>query len=198
MAHLLRISKPDAMFLQKKVLHIKLSGDGTNIGKRLHTINFTFTLLEEGSLSHSCRGNHILAILKEPEIYESLKNGLSDIQTEVKDLETIEQNGIQFKIVYYLGGDLKFLPIATGIDSASSKYACIWCKVQNDERYDADRQWSISDCEKGARSIEENERILLSVQSHARSIMFQILHYSPPFPLPNAVIDKPTSFSPSI
>ena len=27
-------------------------------------------------------------------------------------------------------------------------------------------------------------RELLSVQSHARSIMFQILHYSPPFPLP--------------
>ena len=32
LAHLLRISKPDATFLQDKVLHIKLSGDGTNIG----------------------------------------------------------------------------------------------------------------------------------------------------------------------
>lgn len=48
LAHLLRISKPDVTFLQDKVLHIKLSGDGTNIGKRLHIINFTFTLLEEG------------------------------------------------------------------------------------------------------------------------------------------------------
>ena len=28
---------------------VKLSGDGTNIGKRLHVINFTFTLLDEGS-----------------------------------------------------------------------------------------------------------------------------------------------------
>ena len=32
LAHLLRISKPDATFLQDKVLHIKLSGDGRNIG----------------------------------------------------------------------------------------------------------------------------------------------------------------------
>ena len=109
LAHLLRISKPDATFLQDKVLHIKLSGYGTNIGKRLHIINFTFTLLEEGSLARSCRGNHILAVLKEPEKYESLQNGLADIRAEVKDLETIEQNGMQFKIVYYLGGDLKFL-----------------------------------------------------------------------------------------
>ena len=81
--------------------------------------NFTFTLLEEGSLACSCHKN-FLAVLKKSENYESLQNGLSDIRAEVKDLETIEQNGIQFKLVYYLGGDLNFLAIATSIDRASS------------------------------------------------------------------------------
>lgn len=66
---------------------------------------------------------------------------------------------MQFTVTYYLGGDLKFLAIVTGIDSATSTYACIWCKVQNDERYDADKQWSILETEKGARIIEENIRL---------------------------------------
>ena len=159
LTHLLRVSKSDAAFRQEKVLHVKLSGDGTNIGKRLHVINFTFTLLEEGPLAHSCHGNHILVVLKEAEKYESLKNGLSDIRAEVENLKTLEQNGIKFGRTYYLGGGLKFLAIVTGVDSASSKYACIWCKERNYERYDADRQWSISNSQKGARSIEENIEI---------------------------------------
>lgn len=55
-----------------KKVRVKLSGDGTNIGKRLHVINFTFTLLDEGSVAYGYEGNHTLAVLKEPENYKSL------------------------------------------------------------------------------------------------------------------------------
>jgi len=81
-AHLIEISNPDAPFLQNKTLRVKLSGDGTNVGKRLHLINFTFTLLDEGSSVHSSQGNHLLAILKEPQKYDTLKTGLADIRNE--------------------------------------------------------------------------------------------------------------------
>ncbi len=63
--HLHHTTRPDASFRQNLLLHVRLSGDGTNIGKRLHVINFTFTLLEEGSLAYSAEGNHPLAIIKE-------------------------------------------------------------------------------------------------------------------------------------
>ena len=43
---------------------VKLSGDGTNIGKRLHVVNFTFTMLDEGEKAYSAEGNHVLAIVK--------------------------------------------------------------------------------------------------------------------------------------
>ena len=158
-AHLIEVSNPDAPFLQNKTLRVKLSGDGTNVGKRLHLINFTFTLLDEGSSVHSSQGNHLLAILKEPEKYDTLKIGLADIRNEVENLKTLEHSGIQFTVNYFLGGDLKFLAIVTGIDSASSTYACIWCKVPNDQRYDAEKQWSMSETAKGAQTIEENIRL---------------------------------------
>ena len=80
MRHLIEVSNPDAPFLQNRTLRVKLSGDGTNVGKRLHLINFTFTLLDEGSSAQSSQGNHILAVLKEPEKYDTIKNGLADIR----------------------------------------------------------------------------------------------------------------------
>lgn len=62
--HLLKVSPHDAEFVKKQLVRVKLSGDGTNIGKRLHIVTFTFTLLEEGNKAHSSDGNHILAVFK--------------------------------------------------------------------------------------------------------------------------------------
>ena len=47
-------------------------GDETNISKCLHVVGFTFTLLDENQACSS-EGNHILAVFKEPELYDSLK-----------------------------------------------------------------------------------------------------------------------------
>ncbi len=50
--------------------------------------------------------------------------------------------------------------MATGIDAASSTYACIWCKCSAGERWDTSKQWSLDDAAKdGSRTIEENMAI---------------------------------------
>ena len=71
---------PDTPFLVNKMVSVKLSGDGTRIGKRLHIVNFTFTLLNEGDAAYSSEENHPLAIFKDPEDYNSLSQALSDIK----------------------------------------------------------------------------------------------------------------------
>ena len=133
---------PNSPFMQEKLIRVKLSGDGTKIGKRLHVIAFTFTLLDEHQATSA---NHILAVFKQPESYEYLKLALADIIDEVEHLKEIEVEGLTFSIAYYLGGDWKFLALVTGIDSASSDHACIWCKCKKDERCDIQREWSLSD-----------------------------------------------------
>ena len=70
-------------------MRVKLTGDGTNIGKRLHVVNFGFTIIDEGDLAYSAAGNHCIAISKQTEDYASLKAALRDIETEVELLETI-------------------------------------------------------------------------------------------------------------
>ena len=50
---------------------------------------------------------------------------LDDIRTEVEQLHTITVDGVSYEIIYFLGGDWKFLAIVTRIDSATCHYPCI-------------------------------------------------------------------------
>ena len=166
---------------------MKLTGDGTNIGKHLHVVNFAFTLLKEGDLAYTATGNHCIAIFKESESYDSMKLCLSDIIQDVKELSKITVCGIEFSITYYLGGDWKFLAMITGIDSATSTHACIWCKCPAIERYDSTQVWSISDINFGARTIEENTAIASS-----RTKKYNVSHLPvfPTIPLTRVIVDN--------
>lgn len=55
-------------------------------------MNFTFTLLEEGSAAHSYEGNHALAIFKTDENYEGLSDALEDLASEVERLKRSRWN----------------------------------------------------------------------------------------------------------
>ena len=124
--HLKHTTPPDADFKISKVVRVKLSGDGTTIGKRLHVVNFAYTLLDEGELAHSYEGNHCLAIFRAPESYTSLKDALADIIAEVSRLDFITVNGEQYKVEYYMGGDWKFLAIVTGMYVQRTPKLSMW------------------------------------------------------------------------
>lgn len=78
--------------MQGETVRLKLSGDGTAIGRNLHVINFTFTLLDSGGAT-SVAGNHSLAILKVPEKYDELHSGLQDVVSEASDLQVLVVGG---------------------------------------------------------------------------------------------------------
>ena len=148
---------------------IKLTGDGTQIARGLSVVNFGFTILEEDNLALSVKGNHSVAILRVSESYDDLLQGLQDIIAEAKDIETITINDVAYQVQLFLGGDWKFLSVICGIESATSEYACIWCKCSKSERCDMKLKWSITDTEKGARTIEEiTEKSKLSKKSKQR------------------------------
>ena len=111
---MVRTTSDDSQFKKDKRVRIKLSGDGTYIGKRLHVVNFTFTILDEGRRAFSVEGNYCLAIIQAEESYEGMKTALADICEEVERLHSIEVDKQKFDIVFYLGGDWKFLAMVTG------------------------------------------------------------------------------------
>ena len=101
----LMLSNPE---LHKSKVKVKFSGDGTWIGKRLHVVNFTYTIINEGRKAMSERGNYCLAIIKVKEDYDDLRNSLSDICKEMRELKEVFIDGKVIQLDYYLGGDWKF------------------------------------------------------------------------------------------
>ena len=80
--------------------------------------------------------------------------------------------------------------MATGIDSASSTYACIWCKCSAGERWDTSKQWSLDNpAEDGSRTIEENLAISALPQTKRK---FNVSNppLFPTIPLSRVVIDN--------
>ena len=78
-------SSPNASFIEKGTLRVKLTGDGTNIGKHLNVVNFAFTILEEGDRAHSMAGNHciVISILEKPQLHILAQSGSSEIEQMV-------------------------------------------------------------------------------------------------------------------
>lgn len=104
----------DAPFKCNSTVRVKLSGDSTNMGKRIQVENFTYTLLDEGERAYSYEACHPLAMFKAPEKYNSLKLALKDVIHEVTELKMITVGKKKYSIEYYLGGDWKFLAMVTG------------------------------------------------------------------------------------
>ena len=171
-------------------IRIKITGDGTLIARSLNVINIAFTILEEGQRACSVSGNHTVAILKVPESYETLSAGLEDICEEAKNLKSRDIDGVVYDIELYIGGDWKFLAMICGLESATSTYACIWCKCPKSERWDMSREWSITDTKQGARTTDEiTEKSKLAKTSKQRFNCARVPLF-PTIPLHRVVIDS--------
>ena len=88
-----------------EVVRVKLSGDGTNIGKRLSVIDITYTILNEKNLAMSEKGNYLLAVIRAKESYKTLSTSLSDLIKEMGELKEIFVDDNIYHLEYSLGGD---------------------------------------------------------------------------------------------
>ena len=87
----------------------------------------------EDSRAQSASGNHVFAILKTTEDYVELRAGLQDVCDEAYDIEVIFINGKVYQMIWFLGGDWKFLALSCGIESATCNHARIWCKCSKND-----------------------------------------------------------------
>ena len=177
-----RLKKQGALNSEK--LKIKVSGDGTNIGKKLHVLNVTYTIINEENIAMSEKGNYVLAIINTKEDHNCIRESLQNLKDDMKQLTTIEVDGASYEIVYFLGGDWKFLATVCGIGAVNQDYASIWCKCPRVKRWDTSKKWSISDTQMGSRTVEE-------IKEHAKKHKFNC-KFPPLFdfiPMDHVVID---------
>ena len=155
--------------LKEKTIKVKLSGDGTQIGKRLKIVHYTYIILNEKDLAMVERGNYILAIIKTTESYENFEESLSDLRNEMELLKTITVNYCKYNIKHFLGGDWKFLAFVCGLGDVNQDYACIWCKCPRLQRWDTNKQWSITDLSLGPRNLAQISQCTKSKQFNCKN-----------------------------
>lgn len=141
-------------------VRVKITGDGTQISRNLHTVVVAFTVIEKRANPTSSHGNHTVAILNVNEQYEDLAEGLRDIRNEIKQLKGVTVDNVEYSIEFFLGAVWKYLALCTGIGAANSKFLCIWCKCPSNEKHDLSLSWSCIDTTKGARTIEEIHKLV--------------------------------------
>ena len=176
--HLLKVN-PN---FQQSVIQVKITGDGIYVSRGMHILVIAFTLvnikLEERP--NSPRGKHVLALINTTEDYDNIEEAVQDIADEIKFTDCLKINNLTFRIEYFLGGDWKFLAICLSLKAANAFHSCIWCKCLSDERHDFDKKWSLTDSEKGARSVEET--IKLSKLAKKKGVETYGCVREPPFP----------------
>ncbi|RNA13518.1 hypothetical protein BpHYR1_021053, partial [Brachionus plicatilis] len=121
------------------VVKIKLSADGTNVGRGLKLINFCFSIINEEKKSSGLNRQYTLGIFKvDEENYDS----------------TVSSNS-NSRIVFfnhYFCSDWKISALVLGLFNASSNFPCLWCEVHKKDL--ADNKTST------ARSFERHQKVV--------------------------------------
>ena len=59
---------------------------------------------------------------------------------ELIERQTISIDGKEIKLKLFLRGDMKFLLMVMGMsNSVTADYACLWCKIFKEERWDTSK-----------------------------------------------------------
>lgn len=74
---------------------------------------------------------------------------------QIDELDFLTTQNKTYKIQKYFGGDLKILALMCGINYANSNFPCIWCKYDKRELFESKKEYSITDPNKYARTLEE-------------------------------------------
>ncbi|POG80140.1 hypothetical protein GLOIN_2v1521868, partial [Rhizophagus irregularis DAOM 181602=DAOM 197198] len=115
---------------RQSTLHIRISGDGHNVGRKVKHVMVTMTLLNDLNGLQKPDNHYTLVLYPGAETYESLKNVLTPL---ISDLCILKEKGFnqiggnQWPVELYFSSDWKFLAICLGMNAANAQYFCPWC-----------------------------------------------------------------------
>ncbi|CAG8534028.1 2289_t:CDS:2 [Scutellospora calospora] len=162
------------------IIHIRISGDGRNVGKKVKHVMFTFTVLNDLGNIFKPDYHHTLILYPGIECYESLEIALSILISDLNSIKNcyIDKQGRQWQIKLYFSADWKMLALCLGHKAANSNHFCLWCHCNKNENGNLDRDWTIQ------KNIEEINKNYITINGHKNKPLFSMI------PLTNWVPDE--------
>lgn len=122
--------------VKDKIFNILISGDGFQLTRtHKNLLNFCFSLVNDGHYYYKGHESFFtLGIFRiQKEDFENISKCLNELIISMKKIKTIIIENEEYKINFMAGGDLKWLALVFGINSANSNYPCPFCKWKNEE-----------------------------------------------------------------
>lgn len=154
------------------IIHIRISGDGRNVGRKVKHIMVTFAILNDQSTINQPNRHYTIALFPGIEKYDALQIALDPLRRDLYDLRLngiIDEFGRHWKTELYFSSDWKFLTICLGFNAANSTYFCPWCTCQKSEIGLIDKVWMI---EKSMDIINQDVR---SYPGHNKKPLFDMI-----------------------
>ncbi|RHZ46300.1 hypothetical protein Glove_627g48 [Diversispora epigaea] len=123
------LQKEQILDSSNSVIHLRISGDGRNVGRKIKHVMITVMILNYENYHHNPNYYYTIALYPGSEKYDTVKFILDPFIEELRSLKEdgLEIAGILWKFILYFSSDWKFLAICLGLNSANSKYFCPWC-----------------------------------------------------------------------
>ncbi|CAG8467731.1 8493_t:CDS:2 [Scutellospora calospora] len=158
-------------YIQREVLnpgstlHLRISGDGRNVGKKVKHVMVTVALLNSLVKLHKPESHYTLVLFPSMENYYSLQNTLAPLISDLRFLNEhgfYEVGGRYWNVELYFSSDWKFLAICLGMNAANSNlYAMLRI---------SDRLWELflSDLQRGGQLNENLQNLILTEMKRLR------------------------------
>ncbi|RHZ53505.1 hypothetical protein Glove_441g3 [Diversispora epigaea] len=162
------------------VIHLRISGDGRNVGRKIKHVMITVMILNHENYHHNPDYHYTIALYPGSEKYDTVKFILDPFIEELRSLKEdgLEIAGILWKFILYFSSDWKFLAICLGLNSANSKYFCPWCLCSKNQIGDLSKDWHIE------KNIDEISINYNTINGHIFPPIFNMI------PIDNIIFDE--------
>ncbi|CAG8499084.1 4529_t:CDS:2, partial [Scutellospora calospora] len=170
----------DILSIADPIIHLRISGDGRNVGRKVKHVMITFMILNDQKHQHMPNYHYTIALYPGIERYESLEIILNPFLNDLRDLKIngLEVEGILWYFELYFSSDWKFLAICLGLNAANSNHFCAWCLCSKQEIGNITQDWRIT------KSMDDLKNNYLNIPSHIKPPLFEMI------PLSNYVFDE--------
>lgn len=128
------------------IIHLRISGDGRNVGRRLKQVMITIAILNDVQNIQKPDHHYTTILFPGKENYELLEVMMMLFIQELDDLKNygLKINEIIWKFELYFSSDWKFLSICLGFNAANSNFFCPWCQICKHDQGNNQTSWKIS------------------------------------------------------
>ncbi|GBC10132.1 hypothetical protein RclHR1_09370002 [Rhizophagus clarus] len=129
------------------VIHLRISGDGRNVGWKVKHIMITVVLLDDSmNLFNKSDYHYTIVLFLGTENYLTLKVVTTALIQELQELSNTGMviNDIFWRFELFFSSDWKFLSICLGFNAANFNYFCLWCEITKNQRGNGKSNWMIS------------------------------------------------------